>query len=172
MAAHTAQQKEGDVTAFWANISDVPFSVSEIPSPFFAEVDPPRVMPMRLADGPSQAAFGRRDCDQMGIIRHQAVTPNLHPLFAAPAGHQFQVGRIVSVVEERLLSAVPPLRYVVRHTRNDQSCQPCHPRNLPDSSDPVKISYVSPEFVADSIGPRPVWRASAATLAQVRHFHC
>ena len=25
MAAHTAQQKEGNVTAFWANISDGPF---------------------------------------------------------------------------------------------------------------------------------------------------
>ena len=28
MAAHTAQQKEGDVTAFWANISDGSFSGS------------------------------------------------------------------------------------------------------------------------------------------------
>jgi len=28
MAAHTAQQKEGDVTAFRANISDGPFSGS------------------------------------------------------------------------------------------------------------------------------------------------
>ena len=27
MAAHSAQQKEGDVTAFWANINDAPFSV-------------------------------------------------------------------------------------------------------------------------------------------------
>jgi hypothetical protein len=27
MAVHSAQQKEGDVTAFWANISDGPFSV-------------------------------------------------------------------------------------------------------------------------------------------------
>jgi hypothetical protein len=25
MVAHTAQQKEGNVTAFWANISDFPF---------------------------------------------------------------------------------------------------------------------------------------------------
>ena len=76
----------------------------------------------------------RRDRDQMSMVWHQAIAPNRHPLFAAPLGHQFQVGRVVSVVEERLLSAVAPLGNVVGHAGYDQSRQSCHAQNITDSS--------------------------------------
>jgi hypothetical protein len=35
--------------------------------------------------------------------------------------HQFQAGRIVTVIEERLLPTVAALRHVVRHARDRQS---------------------------------------------------
>jgi hypothetical protein len=111
----------------------------EITSPFFAEVDLPRITPMGLADSPPQAVFRRRDSNQMRMVGHQAIAPNRHSVFAAPIGHQFQVGRIVSVVEKCLLSPIASLRYMMGHTRNDQSRQPRHARNLPDSNNLVNI---------------------------------
>jgi hypothetical protein len=62
---------------------------------------------------------------------HQAIAPNLHPMFAAPFGQQFDVGRVVPLVEEHLLAAVSALRDVVGHPRNDYSCQSCHALNIP-----------------------------------------
>jgi hypothetical protein len=49
----------------------------------------------------------------MDVIGHQAIAPNRNPFLAAPIGHQFQIGRIVAIVEERRLSAVPSLRDVM-----------------------------------------------------------
>ena len=74
---------------------------------------------MGLAHRPAQRPFRLRDRDQVDVIGHQAVRPNLHALFAAPVGHQFAVSRVVPMVEERPLSAVPALGYVVGQPRND-----------------------------------------------------
>ena len=81
MAAHTAQQKEGDLTAFWANISDVPFSVLILP--------------------PGCGVFGGQ-CDHgsgRGCMRGEgamAPSPLMHPLthqflwfMLSPVGNHF-----------------------------------------------------------------------------------
>jgi hypothetical protein len=91
-------------------------------APFFAEVDPPRITSTSLADGPPQAVFGLGRRNQMDVIGHQAIAPNLDAPFAAPVGHQFDIRRIVSIVEKSLLAAVATLRDMVRQTRDDQSC--------------------------------------------------
>jgi hypothetical protein len=78
---------------------------------------------MGFADGQTQAIFGLRHGDQMNVIGHQAIAPNLHALFTTPVGHQFHIGRIVAIVEKRLLATVAALRDVMRQTRNDQPCQ-------------------------------------------------
>ncbi|MEN6405922.1 MAG: hypothetical protein ABFC77_05565 [Thermoguttaceae bacterium] len=83
---------------------------------------------MSLADRPPKAILGFWHCNQMNVVWHQAIRPNLYSLFAAPLGHQFQVGRIVAIVEKRLLSAIAALRNVMRQTRDDQPCQSCHPK--------------------------------------------
>ena len=76
---------------------------------------------MGLADRPSQAVLRPRRRNQISVVGHEAVGPNLHPALPAPLSHLFHVGRIVLVVKKRLLSAVPTLRYVMRQTRSDQS---------------------------------------------------
>lgn len=86
-------------------------------------IDPLRVTAMGLAHRPPQPLFSSRHCNQVNVIGHQAVAPDLNALLTAPLGHQFHVSRIVPVVEERLLSAVATLGDVVRQTRNDQSRQ-------------------------------------------------
>ena len=62
---------------------------------------------MRLPDRASQS-FGRlRDRDQVHVIGHEAVAPDLDVLRAAEPGPQFHVALVILVTEESLLPAVP-----------------------------------------------------------------
>src|SRR3974390_2990133 len=90
----------------------------QIPAPFLAEIDPPRVTPVRLADRSSQPLLRRRNGNQMDMIGHEAITPYFHPLVTAPISHQFQIRRVISVVKEGRLATVSPLGYMVRDPRN------------------------------------------------------
>jgi hypothetical protein len=45
-------------------------ALPQVPSPALPEVDPPRVPPMCLADGATQALGGLRDNDQVNMIGH------------------------------------------------------------------------------------------------------
>ena len=74
---------------------------------------------MRFADGTPQAVHGLRHRNQMDVIWHQAIAPNLDPFFAAPLGHQLQIRRVVAVVEKRLLSAIAALGNVMGQTGNN-----------------------------------------------------
>jgi hypothetical protein len=57
----------------------------------------------------------------MDVIGHQAIAPNLDTFVAARLGHQFQIGGVVAIVEERLLSAIATLGNVVRQRWNHNS---------------------------------------------------
>jgi hypothetical protein len=94
---------------------------------------------MGLADGPGQPLLRLRHRDQMDVIGHQAVAPNLDAPFAAPLGYQLQLRGIVFVAEKRLLSAISPLRYVVRQARHDQSRKSRHARILLNLTQRVNI---------------------------------
>jgi len=102
----------------------------QIASPFVAEIDPPRVTSMGLTDRPPQGLLARRNRDQMRMVGHQAVGPDIDPLVSTPLGHELHVSRVISVVEECLLPAVAPPGHVMRHARDDQACPSCHPRKL------------------------------------------
>jgi hypothetical protein len=77
---------------------------------FLAEVDSPRIAPMSLAYAAPQAVLRMRNRNQMHMIGHQAVRPNLHPALPAPVGHQFHEGRIVFLAEKCLLPTIWLLR--------------------------------------------------------------
>jgi hypothetical protein len=55
----------------------------------------------------------------MDVVGHETVRPNLDPAFPAPVGHQFHVGRVVSIAKKRLLPTISTLGYVMRQTRNN-----------------------------------------------------
>jgi len=112
-----------------------------MPPPLLAIIDPSRVTPMGLADGSPQAVLGLGNHDQMHVVGHQAVGPDLDLVLAAPLGHQVQVGLVVVIAEKRLLSTVPPLGHMVRHARNNHSCQSSHAANPAEPPAAVK-SYV------------------------------
>ena len=64
---------------------------------------------MDLADRLFQSVGRLRNRDQMDVIGHQAVRPDLDLVSAAPLCHQFQVALVIFITKERLLSAVSPL---------------------------------------------------------------
>jgi hypothetical protein len=74
---------------------------------------------MRLADRPPQPILRLRHRNQVNMIGHEAVRPDLDPPFSAPLAHQFKIRRIIFGVKKRLLPAISPLCYVMRQTRND-----------------------------------------------------
>lgn len=98
----------------------------QVPAPLLAEVDASRVASMGLANGPAQSILRGRNGDEVDVIGHEAVGPDLNPAFAAPLGHQLQIGDVVLLAEKRLLPTVPPLRDVMRITRYNHSCNPRH----------------------------------------------
>ena len=58
-------------------------ALPQVPSPALPEVGPPRLPPMCLADGATQALGGPRDNDQVNMIGHQAICPDRDLLCAA-----------------------------------------------------------------------------------------
>jgi len=73
---------------------------------------------MSLAESSPQPVLRLRHGNQVNVIGHQAIGPNLDPSLSAPVSHQFQISRIVFIAEERLLPTISSLRYVMRQTRN------------------------------------------------------
>ncbi|MGA2254529.1 MAG: hypothetical protein ABSG53_07710, partial [Thermoguttaceae bacterium] len=53
---------------------------------------------------------------------------------------------VITVVEKRLLSPVPALRYMVGHTGNDEPRQSCHAPKLPNDMRVVNTRIVSQDF--------------------------
>jgi hypothetical protein len=51
--------------------------------PPLTKIDLPRVTPVRLPDGSPQTIGRLRDRDQVHVIGHQVIGPNLHPMFPA-----------------------------------------------------------------------------------------
>jgi hypothetical protein len=68
---------------------------------------------MGLADRAAQSLSRLRNRDEMNVIGHQAVRPDLNPLIAAPLAHQLDVRLVILIAEEGLLPTVSPLRDVV-----------------------------------------------------------
>src|SRR5208283_951294 len=110
-------------------------------TPPLAEVHPPCVAPMRLANRPPQTVLRVRHRDQMRMIRHQAISPDFHATLLAPMTHQLQIGGVILLAKERRLPTVPALGNMMRHPGNNDTCQSSHAVNLAEQFAPVK-SYV------------------------------
>ena len=92
---------------------------------------------MSLADRAPQSVGGLRHGDQMDMVGHQAVRPDLNLLGTAPLRHQFAGSLVVLVAKERLLPTVPALGDVMRKTRYDNTCQSGHEERLSVAARPV-----------------------------------
>ena len=64
---------------------------------------------MGLADPTSQTSFILRNGNQVDMIWHQTVTPNLDLVFPAPFRHQIEISKIILRIEKYLLPTIAAL---------------------------------------------------------------
>lgn len=86
---------------------------------------------MRLPDGTPESVLRFGNCDQMHMVGHQAVGPNLYASAPAPISHDLQISPIILHTERSLLPAVTPLADVMRDAWRHCPCNPRHARTLP-----------------------------------------
>ena len=67
-----------------------------------------------------------RNHDQVDVIRHQAIGPDVEGMAARLSGQEFGVAVVVVLREEDLHSPGAALRYVVRHSRDDDARKTSH----------------------------------------------
>ena len=129
--------------------------------PFLSAIDHDGVSEMRFTNRHAQTIFRFRHGNEMGMVWHQATTPNRCVELSAPLGHQGQGCLIVFITEESLHSPISTLGYVMRNTGGDYTGNPEHGRIVLPAMVIVKremrmvflyfIRMVSLYF----IGPRP-----------------
>jgi hypothetical protein len=102
----------------------------QMASPPLSEVDHSGVTPMGFADRSTQTVGRLGDSDEVDMVGHQAVRPDLNVVDAARLRHQFQVRLIILIAKERWLAAISPLGEVVRQARYDNPCQSRHESSL------------------------------------------
>ena len=89
----------------------------EVATPALPEVDHPRVSPMCFTNCPPQNVGRLWNRDQVDMIGHQAVGPEVDLLGPAELSHQIHVALVILVAEARLLPTASPLRNVMRQSR-------------------------------------------------------
>jgi hypothetical protein len=121
-------------------------------SPSFTEIDTPGVASVCLPNGKIQTIFCFGYGNQVNVIGHKTISPDLHVVCCAPFSHEFQVCQLVLVPKKCLIAPVAPLRYLMWNTRCYRSCYSCHFVCQSDNNDHCQsLSKVSPE-VLNSIG--------------------
>jgi len=102
--------------------------------PAVAGVDEAGVAAVRVGEGAPQAMLVRGDGDQVHVVGHQAIGPDLTAGAARGFGEEVTVERVVGVFEERLLAAVAALRDVIGNAGNDDAREPGQGASSPSAA--------------------------------------
>src|SRR4051812_44416675 len=114
--------------------------------PTFATVDLARIPAVGLSHGAAQRFGARWDDDQVNMVGHQAVRPDLDPRAAAGLGHERDVESVVVGAEEGALPAVAALGEVVRQIGNHGAGHSSHAPGLPATARGDRpATYVGPQ---------------------------
>ena len=97
-----------------------------MPPPFLAKIDMSRITTMRLSHCVTEAVGLRRNSNEMNVIGHETIGPNINFITPAGIGHQGDIFSIIIVAEKSLHAAVSPLREMMRYARYDDPRYPCH----------------------------------------------
>ena len=94
---------------------------AQMPVPAFPEVRMTRVPPMRFPNPATQSILACQHRNQVHMVRHQAVRPELRLPLGGPLAHQLRIRFIVPIYQERPLGTIPALSNVVEHSRRQYS---------------------------------------------------
>ena len=84
-----------------------------------AGIDVAGVMPVHITECPPQTIFVRWHRDDVHMIGHQAVGPNLGMGLLGSLREQIEIERIVAVLKECASTPIATLGYVVRNAGKD-----------------------------------------------------
>jgi hypothetical protein len=81
---------------------------------------------MRVGErAPQPVLVGRHD-DQMAVVRHQAIAPDLGAGLVRRLCEKIAIEPIIAILEEGLLAAIPTLRHVIGVTGQDETRKAGH----------------------------------------------
>ena len=126
-------------------------ALPEVATPAFADIDAPGLAAMGLTEGAAETVCRFGHSNQMAVLGHKAVAPNLDRAGSTPLGHEFEVSDIVLLAKESLLSTITALGHVVGHSRDDDARQSgLAARLTQDRPDCQWLWMVSPESGPES----------------------
>ena len=126
-----------------------------MPLPFFSKIDVPCVTAMSLSNGVTEAVRMLWNGNEMNVVRHKAIGPYINFVTSTRSRHHGHIFLIIIVAEKSLHPAITPLGDVVRYSRYDDSCYPCHAWIITGIVPNYQVlSILSPEYPEkiDSLG--------------------
>jgi len=85
-----------------------------------------RIALVRLSHGDAQAIHAAGDENHVDMVGHEAVAPYFSSRPGAPFHEQLGIKLVIVLPEESLLTAIPPLRHMMRDTWRYCPCYSCH----------------------------------------------
>jgi hypothetical protein len=73
--------------------------------------------PLPIGECTPRFALTRRHDNKMDAVRHQTVAPDFDAGFVGRLGEKVAIERIIAVLDEGLLAAIPAVRHVIGVTR-------------------------------------------------------
>lgn len=93
-------------------------ALKEMVGPAPASVDAIGVAPMRLTNCTPQRVRFARNQDEVHMVGHEAIRPDLNASFEALLGQQIAIEFVIAILEKDRLAPIPALRDMVRKIRN------------------------------------------------------
>jgi hypothetical protein len=95
-----------------------------------SSVDIPRIVAVDIAEGAAEGIFVCGYCDDMNMVGHEAIGPNLDAKPPSRIREQIEIKLIVAILEKGRIPPVSALGDMVRDTGKDDAREACHTRIL------------------------------------------
>lgn len=99
-------------------------AIEKVAGPPASGVDEGGISPMAFAHGPAKRSPVGWHEDQLYMIWHQAVCPDLDPRLSGLPGEQIKIDILIAILEEYWLTPVPTRRDVVWNLRDNDASEP------------------------------------------------
>jgi len=120
-------------------------TLPQMPGPAMPRVDETGVAPMRVGKRATQTVLVRRHNDDVNMVGHQAIGPDLGCGPTSGIAEQIEIKSVIAVLEEGLLPAIAALGHVLGIAGQDEARETshaAHPSELHSSRRPTGSTLV------------------------------